>query len=135
MIAHEVLYKANKITYNNKKLYYYLQRENSIMGKKFNINRLDILDAMKDRTDFFMKNNLKELQFKAEYEYLKVLFRLYFIMINEDENIKLRLKEIKNEFNSVFCRILKNPNYNMKEKVSIAIFYINPKIYKKLILD
>ena len=44
MIAHEVLYKANKITYNNKKLYYYLQRENSIMGKKFNINRLDILD-------------------------------------------------------------------------------------------
>ena len=54
MIAHEVLYKANKITYNNKKLYYYLQRENSIMSN-YSIKRLDGVEALYERLQFIRK--------------------------------------------------------------------------------
>lgn len=133
MIVHEILYKAKKLVFDKSKLYYYLQRDNSIMSKKDNIQRLDIVEAMKNRADFFYNNNLRQLQYKAEYEYLKIFFKLYFKYINSGCKWNMRIKELKKAYNSMVFRLLKNPNYNIKEKVMLILFYISPDMYIKFI--
>lgn len=133
MIAHEILYKANKIIFIEDQLYYYLQRDNSIMGKNYNINRLDIIDAMKIRANFFYEKNLKNLQYEAEVEYLKTFFKLYYKYINGGNCWKKRFKNLKKGYNRMVFRILKNPKYNFKEKLVLFIFYISPNMYRRFI--
>mgnify|MGYP004532818717 CR=1 FL=1 len=133
MIAHEILYKANKIVFEDEKLYYYLQHDNSIMGKSYNIKRLDIIDAMRERAEFFYKKNLMQLQYKAEYEYLKTFFKLYYKFIYNGPEWDLRFKSLKKGYNSIFFRVLKNPQYNFKEKVMLFVFYISPNMYGRFI--
>ena len=77
-IAHKILYQTKKVTFINKKLYYYLQRENSIMGKGINIKTLDVLNALYDRIDFFKNNNLKDLYNKAIDMYIYKSFLYYY---------------------------------------------------------
>ena len=133
MIAHEILYKANKIIFIEDQLYYYLQRDNSIMGKNYNINRLDIIDAMEIRANFFYEKKLKNLQYEAEIEYLKTFFKLYYKYINYGCYWKKRFKNLKKGYNRMVFRILKNPKYNFKEKLVLFIFYISPNMYRRFI--
>lgn len=133
IIAHELLYNAKRIVYTNKKLYYYLQRKDSIMGESFNIKKLDIIDALKYRADFFHNKKIKNLQYKAEYEYLKKFFSLYYKAELCLKDYEVRLKSIKKGYNKIFFRLIKNPYYNFKEKMMMFIFFINPKMYKKII--
>lgn len=133
IIAHELLYNAKRIVYTNKKLYYYLQRKDSIMGESFNIKKLDIIDALKYRADFFHNKKIKNLQYKAEYEYLKKFFSLYYKAELCLKDYEVRLKSIKKGYNKIFFRLIKNPYYNLKEKMMMFIFFINPKMYKKII--
>ena len=60
-VIHHLISKTNKIVYVSDKLYYYIKRKNSIMGKKFNQKRLDVLEAYEDRMKFFKDNNMNEL--------------------------------------------------------------------------
>ena len=46
---------ANKISKLDDKLYYYLQREDSIMGKSYKLNRLDEIEAKYERLKFIEK--------------------------------------------------------------------------------
>lgn len=47
---------ANKISKLDEELYYYLQREDSIMGKSYKLNRLDEIEAKYERLKFIEKN-------------------------------------------------------------------------------
>ena len=58
-IIHRILYACSKITYIPVPLYYYLQREGSIVHTNFSIKKLDRIDALKDRVDFFKEKKRK----------------------------------------------------------------------------
>ena len=67
---------ANKISKLDDELYYYLQRENSIMGESYKLNRLDEIEAKYERFKFIEKNykNLtllakKDVMFGCLYAY------------------------------------------------------------------
>ena len=49
----DILKLANKIVYTNRSYYYYFCRANSIMRSTFNIRKLDIIDILNKRIDFF----------------------------------------------------------------------------------
>ncbi|WP_342042982.1 glycosyltransferase [Bacillus sp. OTU2372] len=63
--TYKLLYNTKKLITTSFKLYYYLQRTNSIMGEKFNIKRLDILDAYSNQISFYSINNLPQLKYLA----------------------------------------------------------------------
>ena len=50
--TYRVFGNADKIVKTDKVLYYYFQREGSIMGTKYNLRRLDALEAKKERQDY-----------------------------------------------------------------------------------
>ncbi len=71
---------ANKISKLDEELYYYLQREDSIMGKNYKLNRLDEIEAKYERLKFIEKNykNLillakKDVMFGCLYAYQQLL--------------------------------------------------------------
>lgn len=102
LLIPQLLYKANKIVYINKELIYYRQRENSIMNKNFNIERLDYLYALNNRNMFFKSKrlfNLYELGRKCE---LNVNIEFYYKVKNSlIKNKTYELKKITNNVKSI----------------------------------
>ena len=116
-IVHQVLYKSNIVVYTPKKLYYYLQRENSITGESFNIKRTDYLEALTERIYFYNEKNLDYLKEKTEYQYLKLYFKYYFKVKNDLKDTE-KVKKLKQNFidtfrtlSRVIC-IVKKRNYH-----------------------
>lgn len=60
--TYQIFGLADKVTKINKSMYFYLQRSGSIMGNKFNIRRLDALEAKAERQKYIEANfpNLKK---------------------------------------------------------------------------
>ncbi len=58
--SYQVIAKANKVSVIDIPCYYYLQRENSIMGTSFSLKRLDALQGYKERL-IYLKQNYPDL--------------------------------------------------------------------------
>lgn len=59
-IIHHVIAQCKKISYIEDELYYYRQREGSIISKGFNVKSLDYGDALIDRYHFTKRNKYEE---------------------------------------------------------------------------
>ena len=64
-VIHQILNSANNVVYTNLPLYYYVQRTDSIMGEKYSLKRLDVLNALRIRMNFFENMGYNELFIKA----------------------------------------------------------------------
>lgn len=129
-IIHELLFKSKKVVYIPLKLYYYLQREDSIMKSTFGIKRLDGLDAYRERIEFFKKINERELVEKAVFIYSREFYIYYYKLKNQVDNSKKYLRKIKKDYIMLIKDIIINPYYTKKEKIIIIIFCINSKLYE-----
>ncbi|WP_117168561.1 glycosyltransferase [Paraliobacillus sediminis] len=65
LTTYQILYRANKVAITSKKMYFYLQRSDSIMGQGFTIKSLDKLEAYYNQIKFYNDNELIELKEKA----------------------------------------------------------------------
>lgn len=131
-IIHRLLYQANKLVYIKENLYFYLQREGSIMDKRLNINSSDYLLACSDRVRFFYEKNLIQLKDKWEEFYLWKFFNDYPELCRE-YNGNQKLKILRKDFAQLLKILLKEKKYSLKEKVAWIIFAINPNIYYKIV--
>ncbi len=124
-VIHHLYDKTNKVVFTKSTLYYYFQRDTSIMGEKFSIKRLDALEALKERIEFFDKKGFKKLKFKACTDYN------HFIKVNyyntKDKNLKKKLKE-----NLLPVSYFKD-YFKLKNYIGYYLFKLCPSIYKMLI--
>ena len=114
---------SSKITFLNEALYYYVQRENSIMKSNYNKKQLDIfyvLDSVKNK---FIINNLYD-KYKEEIEYLYIthLLRSASLRFISYDNYK----ELLNRINDIF----KNNYPNWKKNI-----YYKKSSYKLKIIS
>jgi glycosyltransferase involved in cell wall biosynthesis len=96
--TYQVFWKAKKIAITRQYLYYYLQRNTSIMGSGFSIKRLDILDAFRERLAFLQKKKLKENYFQTLQGLVGLLEKNYYLLQEngkENEAICARLLQEK----------------------------------------
>lgn len=131
-IIHRLLYQAKNLVYIKERLYFYLQREGSIMNIKTNINSTDYLLACSDRVRFFYEKDLIQLKDKWQKLYLWKFFT-DSPELHENYNGNKKLEIIRKDFTKLLKILLKDKKYPIKEKISWIIFAINPKIYYKLI--
>lgn len=131
-VIHKLYYACKKVIYIDCNLYYYFQRENSIMNKKFTIKRFDLFYAFKDRVEFFRKVGYKELQYNAEFSFVERFFLLYFKGKYELNLESKKLNKFKNIFKKDLNNLIKNPKYNWKEKCMWIIFCVNESLYEKI---
>ena len=63
--TYQIFGRAKKVTKINKTMYYYFQRESSIMGERYNIRRLDALEGINNRC-LYINKNFPSLSLKAK---------------------------------------------------------------------
>ena len=126
--TYKLYYYASKVSLISEKLYYYLQRENSIMGSKFNIRRLDAIEAVNETIAFCKKNDIK---MENELEAYEAMTKIYIIdnMIRANfdrKEINKLIKEVKVKKNNY----KKNNYIGRKMKLGIFILNENYRMYK-----
>ena len=129
-IIHQLLYKVNKVVYNNEKLYFYLQRKGSIVSSEAEVYQIDKIYALSDRIKFFYDKNLTDLTYKTEKIYMWKIFSVYSYLNNfysSSELLKLRI-----DFYKLIKIFRKNRIYTLKERISWVIFCITPSLYYKI---
>ena len=127
-IAHHIFLKCQKIVTIKDKLYYYLQRNDSIMGYKLSVSKTDELEAMFKRIKYLQRNCISIDFEKAERQFIDTYkeFKKSFIPKSKEE--KKRIKEIDS-----YARIIYKQSkqiFNFKEHIIFNIIPIYPFIAK-----
>ncbi len=119
-VIHEILVRCRRIVLTDAKLYYYRQRENSIMGQDSDKSVQDAVYAYQRRISFFAKQNMIMDEAQAQRNLLLYLRKQYDSakVIKNKERLKFVRKELGKSIksNKAFCRVL--------DKASILELYI-----------
>ena len=75
--THKLLYRCDRIAVLDEPLFYYFQRPGSIMNAFFSVKKLDYLQALVERVEFFAAHDLHELEQIAYDELLHSLIWEY----------------------------------------------------------
>ena len=121
----KLIYESKKIVCTEDELIYYRQTDNSITNSKFNKKRLDAIEALVNRRDFFKKNNFIQL-YKKNNKKLFFLLIQYHISVRKS-NININQKEEILDIIKNYINIIDIKNLNFKSKIILFIFNIYPK--------
>lgn len=126
--TYKLYYYSKKIAMISDELYYYLQRNNSIMGQKFNKKRLDILDAIDETKKFFKDKKIKldeEIQCCEIITKINILNNMIRDKFKEKERITI-IDDIKKH-----KKTYKNNKYiDRKTKIALTLLFGNGDIYE-----
>ena len=125
-ITHKLLYKCDKIAVLNEKMLYYYQRPDSIMNRNFHIKKLDYLQALKERIDFFKQNKLYNLADIAYDEYLHSLVWEYSRTRDILKNHEA-MNDVVSRFREVYIKGYYSKRYPSDTKLFLYAFYKNPE--------
>lgn len=106
LAIHHILGCCDRIVTMEKKLYYYVQRNNSITHNGYKVQQLDIVEAFADRADYFLKNGQNERAFR-------MLVRMRTFLLdgcialrnNKNDDVKKRIQELYQSYRDIFARI------------------------------
>ena len=106
-ICHEIIARCKRISCLEDRLYYYLQREGSIVHQKCTEKDFNIIDAMLARSIHFKDAGFQNL---ADQAFALIVGRMIGITkeldMKKEEN-KVRYKELKKEYNKAFVKIIR----------------------------
>lgn len=121
-VIHYILDNINKLVISDSKLYYYRQRENSITSV-YNKKRLNALEALEDRLEFYKKHSNEKM-------YNNTLYNFFFSIrhhlkqmkgIKEFNEIE---KDLKKKNKQVYKKLLKCKTISLLKKIKLTIYFI-----------
>ena len=131
--TYKVFDKAKKIVIIPDILYYYRSTPDSITNRKFSVKRYDALQAYEEEINYFKKNDKERLAYSAMVLYQHILKRYYlmtykFIDENKNENLKILLKKIKNNFKN----FVRYSHDDLKTKFKVIAFCTFPNLFSEI---
>lgn len=131
-ITYKLYWKMNsKIAITNQKLYYYRNRVDSITGNEFNKKRLDYIEALQERLEFFKEKDKKILYEKTLEKYAYILIKYYFITKKQIPNSQKEQKEIWQKFKRNYKEFTKIEK-TQREKIKYLMFRYFPRLLELL---
>ncbi|MFW5787671.1 MAG: glycosyltransferase family 2 protein [Halanaerobiales bacterium] len=130
LIMHNLYYDSEKIIVTTQELVYYRQREKSFTKKRHTIKmKLDMLEAFKERKNFFQSKRLSEL---AKVTWKNYLYFLPEIYENKSENEFAKYKDqIMGELQCA-REILGKYDFGFKIRSFYKLFFIMPGLMSRL---
>lgn len=125
--THKLIFRAHKIVVVDIPLYYYYQHPSSIMNSAFNIKKLDYLQALVERVDFFNTYNLAELSQIAYDELLHSLIWEYSRtrdILHSHEGMNYVTKLFRENYRKGYA----NRRYPKEGKIFLSVFNRNPEL-------
>jgi len=126
---YKVIYNSEKIVVSSRKLYFYLQRENSIMRSGFGERSFHIVELLEERSRFFLSNSLCELFEKNQIYYLRILAEIY-VNGKRTRFDKKQLLEIKSKFLKVCKDSVKFKYISKSNEIDLIIARHSIYIFK-----
>lgn len=109
------------------KLYFYTQRNNSIMGN-FNLKRLDAVEAYLKRGSEFLCENQVSFAENSITLALELLVEGYLKLDLGETEVKKRFNDLKNHLKKVYIKMQKE-NLTFHFRFNTLIFLINIRLY------
>lgn len=127
-VIHHIIGSINKIVFTNASLYYYLQRENSIINEHYSLKRLSAIEAYEDRILYFRRNKEDHVLVNAYVRYLS-LIAIHYNYVKKYFPFE---KEILNNLKSKFVKTLDNNKKILSpmERYEFRMFLFSNVIYK-----
>ena len=122
--TYRLIYKANKIVVIDAYLYYYLQRKDSIMGKKFNLSRLDCMKAYEERLNYLYSKNMTNIYYEFAIMYYQSLWRVYGLVKENIDDGKVILAILEKKSDELSDIIMSNPDKTFLEKIRIIYSHL-----------
>lgn len=126
--------RCKRICMTGQVLYHYYERSGSVMHQQFSARNFDQLFSYFDRYAFYLETGREALAHMAGRSYWENVRQHCILCDFSDKNIQKEHKKAKNHFNSVFFKLLKNPQLCFKEKIHIWVYFASPTLYKRYIL-
>ena len=123
--TYKVVDKTDKIYYNSRPFYNYIQRDSSIMGN-YSINRLDGVEASYERLNF-IKERYPDLYEKEKKTFINLCIYSYQMILKEpnlDKNKQGR-KILNNYTKKIKFNKTELKNYSYKDKLKIYLSKIS----------
>ncbi len=126
---YKLFLKADKVSFNREKLYYYLQRNDSIMGKKRNVKRFRDSFEIAGRLKADISKQRPELEKAVNSRVLSVYFQSYAgaVHCNDAELAEKcwnRIKELR-------AGVLSDPEGRPKARAAVTISLLGRKAFIK----
>lgn len=132
-VAPQILHKASRIVYVKSKLYFYIQREGSIVNSKFSPEKFDKVYALECNHKFFAQINECKLMNIAQKKYVDTLIWSDYIARKELVGIEKELDKLKKSLSENMKSIFKNPLISKKQKIMLMLYCFNPSLHYKII--
>ncbi|MCX8093172.1 MAG: glycosyltransferase [Candidatus Goldbacteria bacterium] len=135
-IIYKLIYMAGRIASTKQKLYNRRMRAGSITRSNFNEKRLDIIDALKERANFYEQNGLNNLRIKTLASIVGICCRLKIeaSKYNVEKSIILKLDMELNDALKILDNTKKLPFY-IKMKIFLYKFFPNFAIFISRVRD
>lgn len=113
-IIYKLYLKSNKIIYNNSKLYFYRNRQGSIMRQKFTKRNFDDLEALEEQIDYFRRKEYYDLE-KASIKYYCYHLKGFYRKFKEDKSNIKEINMIKDKHKNIKNYIKDKEYYSIDE--------------------
>lgn len=131
-LTYKILYFANKVAITNRFLYYYRKNDNSITSKKFNVKRLDFIEALEERLVFYNSYKEKYLYNKT-FERIINVIRIYYIKVKKYiADSKEIQKKLLKKYRKMFVEFIGIKDISFITKIKALAFYIMPNVFFEL---
>lgn len=133
-ILMDILTSAKKIIFSPEPKYYYIQRANSILNRKFTPSKWDAVEAWSKNLEFVQLNYPTQKEV-IEYKYLSAYISLLdsLITLKNYNNIK-DYQKVRQFIKNNFMKFIMNDYIIFKRKVALGAYLICPFIYKKAVI-
>lgn len=128
--SYKVLYESKKVSYLKDALYYYtISRDGSIMGTKYSYRNMDKIEALLERTQFFLTIGDKKMAAMAAVRGIAYLHEAW---------TKLDLSVVENAhryngYKTALHKVIRGMDkqfFSKVDKIKILLFYTNERIYE-----
>lgn len=130
-IVHRIFGECRKAVSVSDILYYYIKTDNSITTSNTSIKRLDYIEALDDRIDFFKDNSYINYAEKTMKLLWWVFSELYISVDITDENEE-KMKKFRTYFNKYFRQFILLYSRSFGTIMELIIFRVDPQWYKRL---
>lgn len=127
--SYKILYESKNVSYLKDALYYYtISRDGSIMGTKYSYRNLDKVEALLQRTQFFLHAGDKKMAALAAVRCITYLHEAWTKLdLSLTENGS-RYKDYKIALKNII-RGMDRQSFTITDKIKILLFYMNEHIY------
>ncbi len=133
----KIMYSIESLYYLSEPLYYYRQRENSILSCPTVASCLNMVEAMRDVSHYFEDRNLPEVSRMSLYTFYLRMLRLFYGDLREYNLLSKETLHQYQEEENYFFNILPWNKYQFIQKMQIypmfkftsLLFVSNKKIY------